>query len=68
LERHEAFLTSSEAAFLFETLDGDAALQQLLSSKTVWEAARAWRGLIAGPPRVAEVIYSWEQGRIGAQA
>jgi hypothetical protein len=67
LERHEAFLTANEAVFVFETVEGEAVLQSLLTSAAVWQAAPAWRQIIAGPPRVAEVIYSWERGRLGAE-
>lgn len=67
LERHEAYVTANEAVFVFETLEGDAALRALLTSAPVWEAATAWRELIAGPHRIAEAVYSWEQGRLGVQ-
>lgn len=65
LERHEAYLTAEEAVFVFESLAGDAVLRELLSSAAVWEAAPAWRELIAGPPRIAEAVYSWQQSRLG---
>ena len=68
LERHEVYVTANEAVFVFETLDGDAALRALLTSAPVWEAATAWRELIAGPHRIAEAVYSWEQGRLGMQS
>ena len=67
LERHEVYLTANEAVFVFETLEGDTDLRALLTSAPVWEAATAWRELIAGPPRIAEAVYSWEQGRLGVQ-
>jgi hypothetical protein len=68
LERHEAYLTANEAVFVFESLEGEATLKALLASAPVWEAAPAWRELIAGPPRVAEAAYAWEQGRLGDEA
>jgi hypothetical protein len=68
LERHEAYVTANEAVFVFETLEGDAVLRTVLTSAPVWEAASAWRELIAGPPRIAEAVYSWEHGRLGSEA
>jgi hypothetical protein len=67
LERHEAYLTANEAVFVFESLEGQAGLRGLLTSAAVWEAAPAWRDLMAGPPRIAEAVYSWEQGRVGTE-
>lgn len=68
LERHEAYLTASEAVFVFESLEGEDGLRRLLTSASVWEAAPAWRELIAGPPRVAEAVYTWEQARRPGEA
>jgi hypothetical protein len=67
LERHEVYLTANEAVFVFESLEGETALRALLMSAPVWEAAPAWRQLIAGPPRIAEAVYSWECGRLGLE-
>jgi hypothetical protein len=67
LKRHEAYVTANEAVFVFETLEGEAVLGALLTSAPVWEAAPAWRELIAGPPRIAEAVYSWEYGRLGLE-
>jgi hypothetical protein len=52
LERHEVFLTREEAIFVFESDRGADAIG-LLS-----KAANAWQEHIAGPPRLAEVVYS----------
>lgn len=60
LDRHEAFLTDREVIFLFEAARGGEPLSRLLASVPVWDAAPAWRDLIAGPPRVAELRYAWE--------
>jgi hypothetical protein len=55
---HQLLLTDREAIFVFETLnEGD--LDTLLSQVDVWTAA--WRELIDGPPRLAEMAYSWER-------
>lgn len=60
LDRHEAFLTDREVIFLFEAARSGEPLSRLLASVSVWDAAPAWRNLIAGPPRVAELRYAWE--------
>jgi hypothetical protein len=64
LERHETYLTQREAIFVFETLDDERALEEIFSSATVWAAAPAWRELIDGMPRIAEVIYTWKRSRL----
>lgn len=58
LRRHQVFLTESEAIFLFEA-DSAQAAERLLSGSRVWAAATAWKDLVAGPPRIAEDVYSW---------
>jgi hypothetical protein len=68
LIRHQLLLTESEAIFVFEAESGTE-LEALLSQTALWAAAAAWRDLIAGPPRLAEVAYKWERpprvGKIG---
>jgi hypothetical protein len=60
LTRHELLLTPQEAIFIFEA-DTDEGLTALLSQLDVWAAAVAWRDLVAGPPRLADVAYAWER-------
>ncbi len=60
LTRHQLLLTPEEAIFVFEA-DTDEGLTALLSQLDVWAAAVAWRDLVAGPPRLAEVAYAWER-------
>jgi hypothetical protein len=60
LTRHELLLTPREAIFVFETQTEDGLLK-LLSQLDILAAAAAWRELVAGPPRLAEVAYSWER-------
>jgi len=52
LDRYEAFLTTDAAVFLFDSEEGASALRQ---------AAAAWEELVAGPPRNAVQVYSWER-------
>jgi hypothetical protein len=58
LGRHQAFVTESEAVFLFEAESPDAG-DRLLSSSRLWGAAAVWKDLVAGPPRLADNAFSW---------
>lgn len=60
LVRHELLLTPSEAIFVFEA-ESEPALEALLGQLDLWAAATAWRDIVAGTPRVAEVVYAWER-------
>jgi hypothetical protein len=62
LERHEVLLTDEEAIFLFESRPGGNALTPLLSDPSFWKVAASWRDHLAGPPRLAEEVYSWATG------
>jgi hypothetical protein len=59
LDRHEVFLTSDEAIFLFESRLGAHAIDPLLEDPALWEKAAAWHEHLAGPPRIAEDAFSW---------
>jgi hypothetical protein len=61
LDRHEVFLTSDEAVFVFESELGADALAPLLSDPKLWEAVAAWSEYVAGPPRIAEEAFSWSR-------
>jgi hypothetical protein len=60
IERHRVFLTPSEVVFDFEMADPEA-LERLAGDATVLAAAAEWRHLVDGPPRLAELVYSWTQ-------
>ena len=60
LESHELLLTSGEAIFVFESTSS-VALEAILDALDVWSAAATWSDVIAGPPRVASVAYSWHR-------
>jgi len=62
LDRHEVYLTSEEAVFVFESQLGADALAPLLADPKLWEAAAAWREHLAGPPRFADDVFSWNRG------
>ena len=59
LDRHQVFLTASEAIFVFESDLGASALEPLLAEAHLWESAAAWHEHLAGPPQIAEDVYSW---------
>jgi hypothetical protein len=59
LDRHEVFLTSDEAIFMFESRLGAHGLDPLLEDPGLWERAAAWHPVLAGPPRIAEDVFSW---------
>jgi hypothetical protein len=61
LDRHEVFLTSHEVVFVFESRAGMDALEPLLAEPDLWASAAAWRDMLAGPPRLAEDVYSWSR-------
>jgi len=58
LERHQVFLTETEAVFVFEA-DSEEAAEKLIGEGRFWSAASAWKDLVDGPPRLADVAYSW---------
>jgi hypothetical protein len=59
LDRHEVYLTPHEVVFVFESRIGADALEPLLSNPELWQSAASWREHLAGPPRIAEDVYSW---------
>jgi hypothetical protein len=52
------FLVDAAAVFLFEAPGGS--LERLLVEPGLWQAAGAWREIVAGPPQLADDAYSWE--------
>lgn len=61
LDRHLVFLTASEVVFVFESKVGADALEPLLQEPALWQSVSAWHDHIAGPPRIAEDVFSWER-------
>jgi len=59
LDRHEVFLTPEEAILVFESDRGADSIAALLSRAEFSKAAGAWEKHVAGPPRIAESVYSW---------
>jgi hypothetical protein len=61
LDRHQVFLTASEAIFVFESRRGPDALEPLLADPRLWKRAGEWQAHLAGPPRIAEDVFSWSR-------
>jgi hypothetical protein len=59
IERHRVFVTPKEVIFDFEMADPEA-LERLARDPTVLAAAAEWQELVDGPPRFAELVYSWK--------
>jgi len=59
LDRHQVFLTDSEAVFIFESDLGAGAPEVLLGKPELWQSAAAWHDYLAGPPQIAEDVCSW---------
>jgi hypothetical protein len=58
LDRHQVFLSEKEAIFAFEA-DEATAVERLADEPALWQALSGWTELVAGPPRLAEDVYSW---------
>jgi hypothetical protein len=61
LDRHQVFLTRSEAIFVFESKLGADALEPLLQDPALWQRATEWHEHLAGPPKIAEDVFSWSR-------
>lgn len=59
LDAHQVYLTQSEVVIVFETGKGSDSIDELLLDPDLWMSAAAWRPHLAGPPRLAETVYSW---------
>jgi hypothetical protein len=63
LDRHRVYLTDREVIFFFEGPDVARAAAALASTPSVWQAAGAWAGSVAGRPRIAVEEYDWTADR-----
>jgi len=61
LDGHCVYLTEREALFVFEGPNAREVVEQILGEASVWEAATAWRGLLDGKPRVADIVFAWRR-------
>lgn len=58
-DRHAVYLTDEEAVFVFESPDPSHTLDLPGEDPGIWSAARSWREIVAGQPRIAETGYAW---------
>ena len=61
LVRHDVYATESEIVFVFESAAGTP-LRLSGEDPSLWRAAAEWRPLLAGRPRKAATLFSWERG------
>ncbi|HET7567776.1 MAG TPA: hypothetical protein VFJ91_07290 [Gaiellaceae bacterium] len=61
LDAHSIFVTDHEAVFVFEGPDVRDVVEHVIGEASVWEAATAWRGCLAGKPRVADPAFAWRR-------
>jgi len=62
LVEHCIFLTDHEAVFVFEGPEAREAVERVLGEADVWQAATAWRAILASKPRLAETVFTWRRG------
>ena len=65
LVEHCVYLTEHEAVFVFEGPDAREAVEHVLGEADVWQAATAWRAILASKPRLAETVFTWHRGDLG---
>jgi hypothetical protein len=60
LVRHGVYLGSSEVVFLFEGLDVENLLREILNDQAVSASFAVWGPLLEGPPSAAHELFYWE--------
>jgi hypothetical protein len=61
LERHAAYLTSSELVFFFEGPEVEWTVNELIDDPAIASFFAPWEKLIDGAPRLAHERYYWSQ-------
>jgi hypothetical protein len=59
LEHHQVFVSDAQVIFAFQSSGTVDAFAARLVDPDLLQAALAWREHIAGPPQIAEGVYSW---------
>jgi hypothetical protein len=59
LEHHQVFVSDEQVIFAFQSSGGVDAFASRLVDPDLLQAALAWREHVAGPPHIAEGVYSW---------
>ena len=67
LERHAAYLTATEAVFVFEGPEVEWIVNDMIDDPAIATFFEPWEKLIDGPPRLANERYYWslEQEKLG---
>ncbi|HEX2505617.1 MAG TPA: hypothetical protein VHK22_05355 [Gaiellaceae bacterium] len=60
-DHHAVYLTDTEAIFVFEAPGGSRALDLPGEDPDLWDTARAWRKIMAGRPRLAQTVFTWDR-------
>jgi hypothetical protein len=66
-ERHSVYLSASEVAFVFEAHEVEWLVDALIDEPFHWMLDKAideWRPLVAGPPRIARNVFSWQRSSV----
>jgi hypothetical protein len=61
LKRHEVFLTDHEVIFDFETPGSEPPIELQAEDPHLHDASQAWHEVMAGAPRKALQVFSWER-------
>jgi len=61
LVEHCVYLTDHEGVVVFEGPEAREAVERVLGEADVWQAATAWRAILASKPRLAETIFTWQR-------
>jgi hypothetical protein len=60
LARHTVLLGDRQVVFLFEA-EAPESIERIFGRSELWNAAEAWKDVVAGPACVTEVVYEWER-------
>jgi len=64
LERHGVYLSAGEVVFVFEGVDVEKQVEELMGdllNPAVRDALRAWEPLLADAPRIPREAYFWSR-------
>jgi hypothetical protein len=70
-KRHTVFLSANDVVFVFEGVEVEWTLDDLVDDQFAWvfqAALEAWRPLIEGEPRMARAAYAWPEEPRGRKA
>jgi len=68
LHNHSAYLTATEAVFVFEAPEVEWIVDELVDDPVISSAFGAWGGIIEGTPRLAHERYHWSRRNLRLKA